>query len=1110
MQLVNTTTLSNIYPKDRTYNNRYKITIYTYLISQSGTGSSGVSNFQIIMHGEDTASSGYINWSGYVTTKLYVNGSLVKSVDCKTIKPTSEGGTDIMTYDFSITHSAGSGTASFTFNASSTTSSDGAVFMIGNWSIDAQTISSGSIVFPSLPDTYTVSYNSGIATSGSAPASQTKTYGVSLTLRTNTGSLAKANDTSTITTTFNGNGGSSTSKSSTKTTSYSFSKWNTQSNGNGTDYTSGGTYTGNGALTLYPKFTSSTSYGSITTPSSSRTGYTFNGWFTATSGGTKYGNSGESKTPTSSQTYYAQWTANTYTVTIHHRIYGSTADFATTTGSRTYVESYTPSYTTKTGYYGYSCTTISANTTDNSCICYYKPNPYSIKFNANGGSGYMANKSMTYDTADNLTSNAFTRTYYVTYNGNGGSSSSYSATVNYTFNKWFTNASGTGTSYSDGESVNNLTSVKDSTFNLYASWNSVATVLPTATRAGYTFSGWYNGSTRVGGSGDNFTPTSNVTLKAEWVGIPYTLQFNGNGATSGTMSDMAMVFGSYSQLTANDYAKTGSTFVGWNTQADGSGTSYKDGVSVINLMTPTATGQSTELYAQWESIIPISLHADSTNNVADGVAIGKKSEGGNKFEIGFDTEIGNSTTNFHLKLNGQDIGSGGGGNIDDVQVNGTSVVSNRVANITSIPASIVNGKVASASASDTSASCSGNSATATKATQDSDGNQINTTYFKKSGGTISGDTTVNGTATFTNGSVYVHTNGSSYNEGIRMFPSPNNWSTFMLLGADTTSNTGTSANSWGIFNNNGSFYITRNGASGGDAQIKCVNNVWSINGTVNTNISGNASTSTNATNDGNGLNIASNYQRLPSYVRSSQTFSEGWKRVALLKAMYYGGNFLVTYSSSYNSPHDFAGTFIVNIGYRTGNISVLSCQDIAQVSKVRLVQNDYGSYFLEFYLTGTAYNNSPTVRITYLDDPSATSSYVTMYDFVNSTSTSLVQKELYANMFSDMTFNTSGIWRYRVYSNGYKECWGYVTSSYQIASGYTDIGTGGGTYSKRSVAYPFTMGSNRYIYACCRDNQTGTFFAEVENDENTTNCVVTAVGTSAVTSVPMYVYAYSY
>lgn len=47
----------------------------------------------------------------------------------------------------------------------------------------------------------------------------------------------------------------------------------------------------------------------------------------------------------------------------------------------------------------------------------------------------------------------------------------------------------------------------------------------------------------------------------------------------------------------------------------------------------------------------------------------------------------------------------------------------------------------------TSSSCSGNSATATKATQDSDGNAINTTYLKRSGGIVTGNVTFNSSVT---------------------------------------------------------------------------------------------------------------------------------------------------------------------------------------------------------------------------------------------------------------------------------------------------------------------------------------------------------------------------
>ncbi|MDO8520908.1 MAG: InlB B-repeat-containing protein [bacterium] len=77
--------------------------------------------------------------------------------------------------------------------------------------------------------TYPVTYNPGTATGGTVPAAQTKTYDVNLTLETNTGNLAR--------------------------TGYTFAGWDTASDGSGTDYATGGTYTANATVTLYPRFT---------------------------------------------------------------------------------------------------------------------------------------------------------------------------------------------------------------------------------------------------------------------------------------------------------------------------------------------------------------------------------------------------------------------------------------------------------------------------------------------------------------------------------------------------------------------------------------------------------------------------------------------------------------------------------------------------------------------------------------------------------------------------------------------------------------------------------------------------------------------------------------
>lgn len=71
-----------------------------------------------------------------------------------------------------------------------------------------------------------------------------------------------------------------------------------------------------------------------------------------------------------------------------------------------------------------------------------------------------------------------------------------------------------------------------------------------------------------------------------------TVSFDANGGT-GSMSSMTFGKGDTKNLTANKFTRTGYTFVGWNTKADGTGTSYSDKQSI----TPT---ENLTLYAQWE------------------------------------------------------------------------------------------------------------------------------------------------------------------------------------------------------------------------------------------------------------------------------------------------------------------------------------------------------------------------------------------------------------------------------------------------------------------------------------------------------------------------------
>ena len=95
---------------------------------------------------------------------------------------------------------------------------------------------------------------------------------------------------------------------------------------------------------------------------------------------------------------------------------------------------------------------------------------------------------------------------------------------------------------------------------------------------------------------EDYIPCNLITVTQ--AGKPqYTVTYNGNGATSGTVpTDSNSPYFINSSVTVlgntGDLAKTGHTFNGWNTAADGSGTSYVAGAQ----FTITA---NTTLYAQW-------------------------------------------------------------------------------------------------------------------------------------------------------------------------------------------------------------------------------------------------------------------------------------------------------------------------------------------------------------------------------------------------------------------------------------------------------------------------------------------------------------------------------
>ena len=117
-------------------------------------------------------------------------------------------------------------------------------------------------------------------------------------------------------------------------------------------------------------------------------------------------------------------------------------------------------------------------------------------------------------------------------------------------------------------------------------------------RAGYLFTGW---NTASDGTGDAFNAGQaivgldrNITLYAQWSANPVTITYLGNGNTGGTMAPTVMIDGGNHIVRPNGFTRTGGwIFVGWNTEADGSGAWWH-----VNNVIENVTAEM-RLYAQW-------------------------------------------------------------------------------------------------------------------------------------------------------------------------------------------------------------------------------------------------------------------------------------------------------------------------------------------------------------------------------------------------------------------------------------------------------------------------------------------------------------------------------
>jgi len=148
--------------------------------------------------------------------------------------------------------------------------------------------------------------------------------------------------------------------------------------------------------------------------------------------------------------------------------------------------------------------------------------------------------------------------------------------------------------------------------NIYAE-NDTVTVLggDGLSRTEYIFSGWNTAADGSGTSynaGNTFTITENTKLYAQWNKSNYSVTYDANGG-EGSVTD-SNAYAKNDPVTVSGgtrLSRKGYTFDGWNTAADGSGTSYAAG------STFTITENIT-LYAQWIEKV------DKSKSTSDGNA----------------------------------------------------------------------------------------------------------------------------------------------------------------------------------------------------------------------------------------------------------------------------------------------------------------------------------------------------------------------------------------------------------------------------------------------------------------------------------------------------------
>ena len=143
----------------------------------------------------------------------------------------------------------------------------------------------------------------------------------------------------------------------------------------------------------------------------------------------------------------------------------------------------------------------------------------------------------------------------------------------------------------------------------YATSAAAAVTLPTPTRSGYVFAGWYtaaSGGRRAGGAGDTYTPSANMTLYAQWGKSGAVVTYNANGGSCGTERETYQG----ESLELPTPTRDGYWFIGWYDSAT-------DGNKIGDAGADYSPLDSITLYAHWQEQIEYTITYDANAGTCD-------------------------------------------------------------------------------------------------------------------------------------------------------------------------------------------------------------------------------------------------------------------------------------------------------------------------------------------------------------------------------------------------------------------------------------------------------------------------------------------------------------